>query len=365
MTYLLNTWYVGALSEEVSATPLRRELFDEPVVLYRTAAGAPVALADRCPHRFVPLSMGKVKGSELECGYHGLRFDSDGMCTANPHGKQVIPARTRVRSYPILERLGFVWIWPGDPARADSALLPDYYFLKAGSGFASSLGMLTIDGNYQLLADNLLDLSHTEYLHPFIANSEGIARHNTEFLQDGDTVIANRWKPNCPVAGAVKAFFWDSPSERYDGRSNIRWDAPSRLVLDTGGTEVGAPIEEGPQFMQVHLLTPRTEFSTHYFFGFAYDRKKDDPELGKKIVQAAHHIFATEDGPMVEAQQRAMGATSDLIAQRPVMLEPDEPAIRARRVLARLIAEERAESTKTPIPTHDYGARINEGLVTT
>jgi vanillate O-demethylase monooxygenase subunit len=351
MAYLRNTWYAGAFSSELTTAPLGRTLLEEPVVFFRTADGTPAALEDRCPHRFVPLSRGRVCDGELECGYHGLRFDAGGACTRNPHGKKFIPPRTGVRTYPTAERYGFVWFWPGDPAAASPDLLPEIPFLEDPERFAVCAGLQHAESNYQLVIDNLLDLSHVEFLHPStLGQSEGVERHVTEFAQEGDVVIANRWKRNTLVHGVVKRFFWPDPSERVDARSNMRWSAPARLHFDLGSTALGAAPEDGVCLPQIHLMTPETLTTTHYFWALARNRKLDDATVGEQLYAMITRVFETEDGPMIAAQQRAMGETDDLVGLHPIMLEPDEPAIRARRILARMIAEEQLKTAVAPVP---------------
>src|SRR5258705_10760166 len=120
-SFLRNTWYVAAWADEVEPGQLlARRLLDQPIVLFRDAEGRPRALTDRCPHRFVPLSMGRLieGGNVIRCGYHGLRFDGDGRCVLNPQGGSP-PPRARVRSFPAVERYSALWIWMGDGEAAD------------------------------------------------------------------------------------------------------------------------------------------------------------------------------------------------------------------------------------------------------
>ena len=161
--FLKNFWYVAAEPQELDGGPLARIILGEPVVLYRRADGAPAALEDRCCHRRMPLSHGRVAGNDLQCGYHGLTFAADGVCVAIPNQTR-IPPGARVRSYPCVERWGWVWIFPGDAARAEATPLPD--FSQHGSaGWAAVGGYLHVGGNHQLLVDNLLDLSHVSFVH--------------------------------------------------------------------------------------------------------------------------------------------------------------------------------------------------------
>jgi len=121
-----NCWYVAAWDHEIKRLTLnRRILLGEAVVLYRTSDGAPAALEDRCCHRHAPLSHGRLKRDEIECAYHGLRFAPDGRCTHIP-SQDSIPASACVRSYPVVERYHWLWIWMGDPALADDSLIPDF-----------------------------------------------------------------------------------------------------------------------------------------------------------------------------------------------------------------------------------------------
>ncbi len=341
MTYLRNVWYLAALSTEVADKPLARTLLDEKVVLFRTGDGSVAALADRCPHRFVPLSRGRVVDGDLECTYHGLRFGRNGACTHNPHGDCSLPRGADIRSYPVHERDGFVWYWPGDPARADISTVPVYEFLSSPDRFRGVYGRLPVKANYELVIDNLLDLSHVEFLHPLFKQPNGVAAHRTEFRQDGNVVIAKRWKPDVPVFGLM-AMFWkdESKSERFDARAHMRWSPPSVLHFDLGATEVGGDEPAGLCLPNAHVVTPETRFSAHYFWAIARNRKLDDEAISERLYTVANGIFGNEDLPIIEAQQEAMGDTADLMSLHPLTLSPDAPALRARLILARLIKEE-------------------------
>jgi vanillate O-demethylase monooxygenase subunit len=125
--FLKNTWYVAALAREVTRfAPLARKLLCENVVIFRSHGGRVAALEDRCPHRFAPLSMGRMSRDGLVCGYHGMEFDADGKCIANPtQPDEPIGPRACVRSYPVVERHNLIWIWMGDASLADEAAIPD------------------------------------------------------------------------------------------------------------------------------------------------------------------------------------------------------------------------------------------------
>lgn len=346
MTYLLNTWYAAAFSREVADRPLARKLLDLPLVFFRGADGAVGALLDRCPHRFAPLSRGKVQGNDLECGYHGLRFSSAGACVLNPHGDGKPPRQALVRSFPVHERYGLVWCWLGDPDLADAGRLPTFDFLESPGRFATVSGYLHVDANYQLVVDNLLDLSHASFLHPGFATpgrqpDENLRAAELETVQEGDTLLVKRVRRNYPPNRPSRELFGVT-AERVDSRSNIRWFPPSLLHLDLGVTEPGAPEADGLSIPGAHFITPETELTSHYFHLQARNRFLDDERVAEAHFKLTDDAFRYEDEPMIEAQQRSMGATSDLMSLKPVLLGVDAAPVRARRLLAKLIDAERA-----------------------
>lgn len=195
MTFLRNTWYVVGHADEVKPAELfHRTMLNETVLLFREPDGRCVALSDRCPHRFAPLHLGKLTEGTVECGYHGLRFDGSGRCVHNPHGN-AIPKAAKVRAYPLVERYGLLWIWMGDLAAANDALIPHYASLDA-THWKILRGYIRIAAHYLLETDNVLDLSHIEFVHPGFFGSEAIRRARTEVSQEGDTVHSRRLTNN-------------------------------------------------------------------------------------------------------------------------------------------------------------------------
>jgi phenylpropionate dioxygenase-like ring-hydroxylating dioxygenase large terminal subunit len=336
-TYLRNTWYAAAWADEVSAErPFARTLLDEPLVFYRDGAGHPVAFVDRCPHRFAPLSKGKLIGEAIQCPYHGLQFGSNGRCTHNPHGS--IPPTAKLTGYPLLERYGLIWIWMGDAQSADAEKLPDFSIITDTDKYAVVSGKLTIDANYQLGVDNLLDLSHAQFLHPLLGNPDSSERSRFSTRIEGTTVWALTDMPNEPVTKLFQ-MMWRSPATVGDRRIHMRWDPPANLLLDVGFTECDRPTSEGPSMPSAHLLTPETERTTHYFWAAARDSLRDDVALSEKIRSGIDGAFRNEDGPMIADCQDRMG-TTDLMSLKPLLLKSDAAAVSARRVLAKLIEQE-------------------------
>lgn len=340
MLYLLNTWYCAGWSESVPKDKIiSTRIIDRPFVLFRGESGALAALDDRCPHRFAPLSRGKICGDLLQCGYHGLKFDRAGNCVENPHGKGAIPASARVASYPVVEKYGAIWLWLGEQP-ADAALIPDF------SGFDSETAYvgrryLHAKANYQLDVDNILDLSHIQYLHGNTLGSSEVSAAKTEIEQVGNTVYSRRLVTNEFLTPFLEKAFFVEPGQAVDRGLDVRWDAPASLQLLVSVTPTGRPMSEGHVRRIAHIFTPETQTTSHYYFALAYPQSMGPQAkaMAENGITGLQVPFETEDLPMLEAQQTLIGER-DFMMMRPVMLESDGGATRARRVLDRLIANE-------------------------
>jgi phenylpropionate dioxygenase-like ring-hydroxylating dioxygenase large terminal subunit len=346
LSYLLNTWYAAAHAHEVQTAPFARQLLDNRIVFYRDSGQQPVALQDRCPHRFAPLSRGTIQGDEIQCGYHGMRFNATGRCSHNPHGP--IPPKAAVRSYPVVERFGVIWIWPGEAERADPELIPDFPFLNDAQRFAVIPGYLHVKANYQLIVDNLLDLSHALFIHPHFAIpgmsvEQQLSAVTSRTVTEGNRISALRTRLGVPPNAPTREIFGFGP-EPVDSRSNMHWYPPALLRFDVGSCLSGTPEEDGLCMPQAHLITPETELTSHYFFIATHNLRRDDPNVGRKLFDTLDRAFREQDEPMIEAVQAQMGATSDLDSLHPLLLRTDGAPIAARRMLQRLIAAEQTTS---------------------
>jgi phenylpropionate dioxygenase-like ring-hydroxylating dioxygenase large terminal subunit len=339
---LRNTWYVaGWASELAPGQLLTRRLLDEPVLLFRDVQGQSHALADRCPHRFAPLSMGRLRdeGASIECAYHGLRFDASGRCVHNPQGDGSIPKAAVVQRYPVVERYSALWIWMGDTERADAALIPAFDFL-APELWAVGTGYMAIQAHYELESDNILDLSHIEFLHPLFA-SEAVRRGQLECSQEGDTVWSKRMMTRDEPHAFIHQAFNIPAGELVDRWLDVRWNAPALMALWAGGVLSGRPREEGLVAPSAHLFTPESEHSTHYFYSMSFPRDMGPmaEQLAQQQVQALRGPFEHEDKPIIEAVAQRMGGQA-LGALKPVLLPGDAAGMRARRILQARIAAE-------------------------
>lgn len=338
MSYLRNAWYAAGWSRDLGPAPLARTILDEPVVLYRDEAGSPAALFDTCPHRFAPLSLGKViEGGRIACPYHGLQFDRTGRCVHNPHGKGQTPTSLGVKSYPLIERYGMLWIWMGDAGRADESLIPSFPAFDE-EGFSWVYGQLEVPANYLLVVDNLLDLSHVEFLHPFLSSPGNAARTSFRAEHRGNMVSACYDIVNEPIT-ALFRLLWEGDDELGNMRAYMHWSAPSNLYLDTRMSPLEQDPEHGAILPTFHLLTPETEDSTHYFWAAGRNRRHDDDAISAMLHEGTQNAFEREDEPMIRAVRSRM-RSNDLFAHRPALLPNDEAAVRARRVLQKLIDAE-------------------------
>lgn len=256
MPYLTNAWYVAGWSAELDEGQLLpRTFLERPVVLFRDESGQAGALTDMCAHRFAPLSRGKTVDGHVQCGYHGLRFDRSGACVFSPQTPDRPPPNAKVHAYPTVERQTLIWIWMGNPALADPALIPDYPIL-ADPALTPVTGYSLINGHYMLVVDNLMDLSHPEFLHTGSLGSpaNSTAQYTVE-VKGSRAVRSNRWFDAGPIPPAFEQRY-PSSGKPVQHWANMRWEAPSNLVLDVGVAEVGMPRSTGHNSWSGHLLTP-------------------------------------------------------------------------------------------------------------
>ena len=344
--FLRNAWYAAAWETELGEAPLGRTFLNDPVVLFRTA-DAVVALEDRCCHRHLPLSLGRVAGDNIQCGYHGLEFDASGACVKVP-GQTRIPPGAQIRSYPVARRYGLVWIWPGDPAKADEALLPDWWWCE-DPGWKLTSGRdgtpMYVKANYLLISDNLFDVAHLTYVHSSSIGNESIVDFPSRTERTERRVKMTRIIPDRPPAP-----FWKKAGG-FEGNVD-RWaittsDLPCYIVNDAGTVERGTPVTPGEldeangvEMKVMSLPTPETETTTHYFYAHCRHFKVDSPEWDEIYRTQFTSVFE-EDREVLNAQQARMSSMPDAPE---IDINSDAPNIQLRRMLDELIAKEQADT---------------------
>jgi len=342
-----NTWYQAAWNSEIKDRPLARRILNEPIVLFRDAAGKVCALEDRCCHRATPLRMGTVVPEGIECGYHGMVFDGAGKCVKIP-GQDTIPPQARVRAYPIVERQEFIWIWMGDPALADESKLIDYPWNDDHRNWPHIHGMNYVKCNYMFLIDNLMDLTHIPHIHKQTVGG-GVLMEQVNAKMDVKRtdwgVYYIRWMLGItPPPTYVKAAGF-GPGVKVDRWQEFEYIAPGSVVQWTGALEVGRGAQEdrsqkgGFSLRLYHGVTPETEKSCFYFWTPANGYKPEDPEATKLLYSEIARTFL-EDVEFLEAQQACFEAAPD---RQLVDIKHDSARLPARRAVERMIREENNE----------------------
>jgi phenylpropionate dioxygenase-like ring-hydroxylating dioxygenase large terminal subunit len=349
MRALRNAWYVAAWQEEIGAdTLLARTILNENVLMLRDRSGKVAAIGNRCPHRFAPLHLGKHLGDAVQCGYHGLEFGVDGLCSRNPHDSGSKPPNASVPTYSLAERHGVVWIWMGQEP-ADASLIPDEFAFLSDEDRAHVQGYIHVDANYLLTVDNLMDLSHALYLHAGVLTSE---EQRENFVPQarlvGEVVACEREQPGIAPPGQWVAALPPDVT-KVDFYSHVYWHAPSAVIHPFGCRIPGNP-DAGVSSLSAHFFTPETDTTTHYFYHNTRDYQVDSAETDAKISELLARVFTTQDVPMIEAQQRVIGNV-DLMSLRPLVLPTDRASVLTRRVLSKLIAKEEAgaDSANQPV----------------
>ena len=352
-SYLRNAWYPAAWNYELESGPVSRVILETPTLLFRDGEGKLAAMQDRCPHRFAPLSRGTISDGIVRCGYHGLRFDSSGRCVHSPYS-QSPPTHVSVRTFAVAEAHTMCWIWPGDPSRADPALIPDVAFMTDTVKFRTLRGVSSLAAEYQLGTDNLMDLSHIEFIHGGTFGGQGVIHQGTHksFERDG-AIHSNWWIPDIENPASQEANF-PMNGRNVDHWLDMRWHAPASMQLDIGVTPTGEDRSVGGHIMGAHLLTPAGPHQTHYFWSMSRPYAMDSIEADIGIRAYLVKAFDDEDKPMIEAVGRSLGGEG-FWESKPLVLPIDTGAIRVRRCLAAMISAE-AENEARPNVAEAGGA---------
>lgn len=341
--YPVEQWYCAAFAEEVTRQPLARTLCDRQIVLYRSEAGVPVALTDRCIHRQAPLSRGQLIGDNIECPFHGIQFAPDGTCRDIPCQGNV-PREVRVRSYPVTERDGHIWIWMGE-ARPDAALIPDMHWLTDPS-LTAVHGFFHIRSNYLPALDNLLDDSHLSFVHRKSIGTPKIVKAPLE-VESGDNWLGfTRWTLDTPPSAMhAKAGGFTTNVDRW---FIVRYIKPTTVLIDVGSAPVGSGAPQGDRSKGISLfsngtVTPSTSNTCYYFWHTARTFGLDDADLST-LLQREMTVTFTEDVEILEAAQA--NRESDQEGILPFNVAGDVVGLRARRIIAGLIAAEPAQTSR-------------------
>jgi phenylpropionate dioxygenase-like ring-hydroxylating dioxygenase large terminal subunit len=342
--FVLNTWYIAAWSNEITDAPFGRRICNEPVVIFRDKQGNLGALEDKCCHRGAPLSLGKVVDKGLECGYHGLVHDCSGRCVHIP-GQDRIPEKAKVRSYPVVEKDEFIWIWMGDPALADESTIIDYPYHNDYKNWPHKHGFYHIKASYLLMVDNLMDLTHLGYVHgKTIGGNPQVhvdAKMETTRTDTGLKYV--RWMLNSPPPPTYsKAVNFKGNVDRWQ---EFEFIAPSNIRQWSGAVNVGQGAYEGGNrdggfsLRIFHGVTPETDKTCFYFYSTCNGYRQDDPAATEQLFSEISAAFK-EDKDICEAQQARIdelgeGGMVDIVS--------DGARIQLRRIIQIKLAEDQQQ----------------------
>ena len=338
-----NAWYIAAWGHEVGEQLLARTICNEEIVLFRDReTGKAAALLDRCCHRGTPLRFGEVVGTGLQCGYHGMVFDCSGTCVAIP-GQKTIPAQAKVRSFPLVEKDEFLWIWPGDPDKADPSLIMDYPWHNDYAKWPHKHATYHIKANYMLMVDNLMDLTHLGYVHKTtIGGNPKVHVEAQMTVTPKETGLHfMRWMlESTPPPSYTKAVQFQG--EKVDRWQEFEYFAPGNIVQWSGALDVGRGAQDnreqegGFQLRLFHGLTPETDDTCFYFWSTGNGYRQDDPQATEALFGEIDRAFK-EDKAIVEGQHAMLAKTGD---QNLVDIVSDRARVHMRRTVKRLLDAE-------------------------
>jgi phenylpropionate dioxygenase-like ring-hydroxylating dioxygenase large terminal subunit len=252
------------------------------------------------------------------------------------------PSTYSIRAYPAIERDLYVWIWPGNPVKADPALIPDFSW-QSQEGWTGTVWLKTVQANYLFNNDNLLDLSRTEYVHPTTFSSDTFksAVVTTEVHENHIDMYRNMLDLDPNDTEVVRWFFdREAPAGRFrvDRVSHLRFIAPSNFWLHHKMYRVG--FENDPDVKMDRFggpNTPETASSYHHFMSTFRNYALDDDRLTQQMVDLVNTGFAEDEVLLVKQQDRVNVGT-----YRPIRaFSVDKTALAGTEIVERLIERER------------------------
>ncbi len=329
--FVTDAWYVAAFADEVTRQPLARKLLGTPVLLLRRTDGGVAALEDRCAHRSIPLSLGKVDGDTIVCAYHGARFGCDGACVDVPSQK-VVPPGARVRAFPVEQHGPLVWIWMGTDTPTQAP--PHPAWVADTHGWAASRQKLHLRASYVRLHENLLDLTHLSFLH---ANTFGTPDYASAPYETAIDAEAGRFTLTRNVSPTRLPPIWAKPTG-LDGVDAARiasstFISPALHEVHVSFHACDRPAAEQPQrgIRTAHIVTPETPTSTHYFIHHGRNFALDDSDITAFMHGQLLAAFQ-EDIDGLEAIERNLANYAPGSAHE-ISFHADRPSLAMRRWL--------------------------------
>ncbi|MFM9971397.1 MAG: Rieske 2Fe-2S domain-containing protein [Burkholderiales bacterium] len=345
-----NNWYVAAFSEDVGTAPVARTVCGDAVALFRTQSGRLAAVEDRCVHRGMPFTHGgECSGEIIRCPYHGLEFDTNGKCVAIP-GQDRIPEGAKLITYPVREQDRLIWIWMGDPAIAAGSSPPEHIEHSDAKWARASSIFMEVKADWQLVNDNLLDLTHLPFVHKQTIGASAASHTSDAHVETrriGRRIEYHIHMPNVvPPPMYLQSFDFKGKIDRWQEMEFL----PGRIRLWTGGTDAGTGALEGKrqggvQFVTFHGITPSTATTCYYHFTRSINFGHDDKALHARLHEASVLTVELEDKPVIEAlQQRTLQYPDRVLIDTRWDVGPRH----ARRIVEEMIEEEKQPVSARP-----------------
>ncbi len=338
--FLKNSWYVFSWDYEVTDKPVGRVIIEQPIVVWRNADGQVMAAEDRCPHRHAPLSFGRIEGNQLRCMYHGMKFNEAGECIEMP--LMDTAPKCSIRMYPVVEKDSWIWVWTGDPNKADIDLIPTGWGINDPNK-PMNASSIEYDANYQLVHDNLTDLSHLDFVHATTLRpitGAYWAESEPEVTPQGRSIKISRWFLDCDNPA--------NPDARLDAWSSYDFVAPGIFILYgarfPAGTAEKCDFKEPkgikPLFENIEqqAVTPIGPKRTAYHFATGLIMDADKLTDAVKARMAVVKDAFNEDRAIIEAQQKIWDLTPE--DHKKQFLPIDKAPTIMRRMMAKLIRDE-------------------------
>jgi len=345
--FVKNAWYVAGWSSEFGDALQRVTVLAQHLVMYRTSAGKVVALEDRCPHRQLPLSKGKRIGDDIQCGYHGMTFNCSGACVRIP-GQDNLPSSAYVSSYPIVEKNNIVFVWMGDPDKADESLVFDMPEFTDPGWHSHQGDALHLKANYLNVAENLVDPAHVSFVHPTTLGNAASENVPVHVDTKGEVLVAWRWIRDAEPVGFFKKF------GNFNGNVD-RWHyyylhVPSIAVIDFGSADVALKLPEedrnkGVRIFALHFLTPVNEHYTIDRWMHIRNAAVGD-EAASDQMDAMFRIAFDEDKAILEAIEEQEQLPQK---RKPIRLAIDKGPLVYRRRIRDLLEAESTENLGEPV----------------
>ena len=342
--FLRDAWYVAAIDGELQDRLLPIKVLDERIVLYRQTNGDPVALEDACVHRKLPLSMGHIRGDNVECGYHGLTYNAAGECVRIPCTDR-IPKGARVRSYPVVSRYGLLWIWMGRPELADmSTIFNVEHWGDPSWGVTRGDGM-TVNCSYLYMTDNLLDPTHVAWVHPGSFGNAACESTPVDVKANETGVIASRWMRAVEVAPLYVPFI------RFPGLCDrlqhyeVRYPSHALIKAVFVPSGAGGPDAERHESAFImdsyNFLTPIDTEHTRYFWFQMRNVFPNDAEISRLMAEGVRNAFE-EDRAILNAVQQSFAQTHT----PNIDIAIDAAPLRFRRRMQQLIVAQESSNVR-------------------